>query len=779
MLPGAVTLARHPRHVALAALAGGLLLAGRIEVAIACAAGAAAVLVTLVRPAPPALVVALAVLPPAGALVGAARLDAIHRSALAREVGSDVTLRGHVVRRERDSFGTARIRVRPGSVRVHGGSIAARRGWRPTSGLVQVRVRRRPGAVRPSIGDQVVAAGTLAAPGTGGYGTYLRRAGVHVVLHAERVRLTGRRRGGLAGAIDAVRRGAERGVSAGLGDSRAALARGMVLGADEDIPERMAEDFKRSGLAHLLAVSGQNVTLLAVLAWPLLGLLGIARGPRLWTVVALIALYVPLTGAGPSIVRAGAMGIAGTLAAVAGRPASRWYGLLIACVVTLALDPRAWQDVGWQLSFAAVVGIFALARPLVRALEPVPEPLRSGAALTVAATLATAPLMAFHFERASLAVLPANLAALPAVAPVMWLGMLSATAAQVAVEPAELLNAVNGFCLAHVAAVARWGAELPGSALEVRIASPRALALTYAAGAAAVWAGWRLARTAASCAQRRVRRWGLAMLGAAAIAVTSPALIGGAPQPPRNFTVTFLDVGQGEATLLQSPGGGAVLVDGGPPGMGLAGKLRDRGVRTLDLVVLTHASEDHQGGLPEVLESFPVRMLLDGGLPTDGADHRRLVSLAQARGVRVRAARTGQRFRVGRRLRLTVMAAAGPDAVTDTDPNLRATVMTASYRGLDVFLPADAESEVTGVLALPDVDVLKVAHHGSEDPGLPGMLARLRPEVAVIEVGARNRFGHPHPSTLEALRAAGVTVRRTDEDGDVVITEGPALTVDP
>ena len=111
------------------------------------------------------------------------------------------------------------------------------------------------------------------------------------------------------------------------------------------------------------------------------------------------------------------MGIAGTLAALAGRPASRWYGLLIACAVTLALDPRAWQDVGWQLSFAAVVGIFALVRPLGRALGPLPEPLRSGAALTVAATLATAPLMAFHFERASLAALPANLAALPAVAP--------------------------------------------------------------------------------------------------------------------------------------------------------------------------------------------------------------------------------------------------------------------------------------------------------------------------------------------------------------------------
>ncbi len=428
------TLRRHPRHLALAALCGGLLLAGHPVAAGAGGLCAAAAVVTWLRPAPTALVAALVVLLPAGALAGSARLAAIDHSDLVAHAGSAVALRGHVVKRERESFGTARARVRSTAVRVGGR-------WQAAAGLVQVRVRGARERSAPSIGDEVEAAGRLTMPSRAaedsGYAAFLRRAGVRVVLHADRLRRTGRRRGGLDGAIDAVRRRAEVGVGAGLGVDRAALARGMVLGADEDIPERMADDFKRSGLAHLLAVSGQNVTLLAVLAWTLLGAAGVPRRSRLWVVVVLVALYVPLTGAGPSIVRAGAMGIAGTLAALAGRPASRWYGLLIACAVTLALDPRAWQDVGWQLSFAAVVGIFALVRPLGQALRPLPEPLRSGTALTVAATLATAPLMAFHFERASLAALPANLAALPAVAPVMWLGMLSAAAAQLAIEPAD------------------------------------------------------------------------------------------------------------------------------------------------------------------------------------------------------------------------------------------------------------------------------------------------------------------------------------------------------
>jgi competence protein ComEC len=387
---------------------------------------------------------------------------------------------------------------------------------------------------------------------------------------------------------------------------------------------------------------------------------------------------------------------------------------------------------------------------------------RTGAAVTVAATLATAPLMAFHFERASLAALPANLAALPAVAPVMWLGMLSAATAQVVLTPAELLNAVSAFGLAHVATIASWGAALPGAAVDVRIASPGALGAVYAAGAVGLWLVLRRATTG------RAR---VAVAGAVALALAGPALLGADTRgPPSHFTVTFLDVGQGDATLLQTPDGATVLVDGGPPGTGLPAKLRNRGVRSLDAVVLTHAQEDHQGGLADVLASFDVGLLLDGGIPGDGADHRRIVALARARGATVRSARTGQRLRIGRDLRLRVLAAAGPHAISDTDPNLRAVVLIASYGSDDVFLPADAESEVTGALSLPDVDVMKVAHHGSEDPGLGDLLARLRPEVAAIEVGRHNRFGHPRPATLAALRAAGVAVRRTDREGDVVWT---------
>ena len=210
----------------------------------------------------------------------------------------------------------------------------------------------------------------------------------------------------------------------------------MVLGQDERLDESVRDDFERSGLAHILAVSGQNVMLLATLVLAAGAVFGIGLRARLVLALALVAFYVPLTGAGPSIQRAGVMGAAGLVAALAGRPAHRWYALGLAALVTLALNPRASGEPGWQLSFAAVIALLALGPPLRSALaHHMPGPVADVAAITIAATVGTAPLMAFHFQQVSLAALPANLLAAAAIAPVMWLGMLAATAAQLGARP--------------------------------------------------------------------------------------------------------------------------------------------------------------------------------------------------------------------------------------------------------------------------------------------------------------------------------------------------------
>ena len=201
----------------------------------------------------------------------------------------------------------------------------------------------------PGVGEIVELAGTVAPLGR--FDAYQRRRGADAAIDVARLRATGERRGGPAGIVDAARRRAEAGLGRGLAEPEAALLRGMVLGQDEQLADDVRDDFKRSGLAHVLAVSGQNVMLLATLALAAGAAAGVALRMRLALALALVALYVPLTGAGPSIQRAGVMGAAGLVAALAGRPAHRWYALGLAAAVTLALNPRVVRRAG----LAAVV----------------------------------------------------------------------------------------------------------------------------------------------------------------------------------------------------------------------------------------------------------------------------------------------------------------------------------------------------------------------------------------------------------------------------------------
>ncbi len=228
------------------------------------------------------------------------------------------------------------------------------------------------------------------------------------------------------------------------------------------------------------------MTLLALLAMPILAMFGVPLRERLLWTIGLIAVYVPLAGSGPSIQRAGVMGAIGLLATLQGRRTSRLYALALAAVVTLAVDPSVAGNVGWQLSFAAVLGILLLASPIREWLlvrlgrTSWRRALAEGIAVTVAATLATAPLIAYVFEEISLTSLLANVLALPAVAPAMWLGMVSAALAQIPGIPLAPLNGLDALLLAYIAQVAAWCGRPTWAVLHVHIGLAAMLA-TYAA----------------------------------------------------------------------------------------------------------------------------------------------------------------------------------------------------------------------------------------------------------------------------------------------------------
>ncbi|NLT04990.1 MAG: MBL fold metallo-hydrolase, partial [Solirubrobacterales bacterium] len=540
------------------------------------------------------------------------------------------------------------------------------------------------------------------------------------------------------------------------------------------------------------AASGQNVMLLVALALPALAALGLSRGPRLLCLLALIGLYVPLAGAEAPIQRAGVMAAAGLVATLAARPASRWYALALAAAVTLAVNPEAWRQPGWQLSFAAVAGILVAAGPIARRLGGLPRPLAEGVGLTVAATAATAPLVGLHFGELSLVALPANVAALALVAPIMWLGTLRGVLGQLPAVPLaagadRILELALGPLLAGMERIAAAFADLPHSTARVAIGGPLDLVVAYASIALVALAARRLGdrsadgRTVAAAYVRRLPRGRRAALVACAVAVA--ALVSahalGPDRPPASLTVDFLDVGQGDATLVRHPDGSAVLFDGGPPEGGVARLLRRAGVRRLSALVLTHASRDHHGGLLEVVRRFPVDLVLDGGDGTRDRDFQAVLAAAHARGVPVRPALAPLAVRAGA-LRIDVLSPPPrPPGPPPQDPNPRAVVAVVASAGFGLLLSGDAESDALAPLALPPVDALKVPHHGSADPGLGELLDRLRPAVAAIPVG-ENSYGHPAPSTLTALRRAAVPTWRTDLHGTITLSvDRGRLTVDP
>jgi competence protein ComEC len=684
-----------------------------------------------------------------GLAAGAWRVAAIDSDSFVAPAGARVELRGTIdsLPREQEEGLEAEIETPAGRA-----LLRVSRGTELDPGA-EVVVRGRALPVEPWRADR------------------LRARGVVALVEAESAVPTGTRRGGLSGVVDAVRERAERALERGMPKRESALARGFVLGQDDRIDPLTRDEFRRSGLAHLLAVSGQNVILLCLLAWPLLALVGLTLRARLIALLGLVALYVPLTGAGPSIQRAGVMGAAGLVAALADRPRARWYALLLAALITLALNPRAAADVGWQLSFAAVIGIFCWSRRLANVIAGegagrVRRAAADGVAMTVAATLATAPLSAHHFEALSVAALPANVAALPAVAPAMWLGMLAGIAGQLPLLPVEPVNWLGSLCLAHIAQVARWFGSPGWAQVDLRLEGMVSLALAYGGMALMVEA---LLFTARRRSGLGLARRGIPRLVAGAAAVLAVLLVaaarGGeenaAPLQPDAFSVRVLDVGQGDAILLDPPGGDPLLVDAGPPGAGVGARLRGLGVDRLAAVVVTHDQSDHAGGVPEVLAAVPTDRLVLGAAGTE------LAALGTGRAALPLQAAEGTELRSGD-LRVSVvwppreLLGVRPD-----DPNRLSLVLVAEWRHFSILLSGDAEAAEVPIDPGP-VDVIKIAHHGSADEGLTGLLERTAPKLALISVGS-NSYGHPAAETLAALSAERVPVARTDRGGDIEI----------
>ncbi len=524
---------------------------------------------------------------------GSGRLERLNASVLTRFVGSSELVQAEVTGPARRSLYAIRVPVRVRLIDREAVSEASQLELPPTE-------RAPPQGAVLELVARVAAPEKPTGSSSFDEASYLARRGIHTVLHADRFRVVGRR-GGLGGVTDRIRSYLARTITPGLSGERRAVVAGIVLGEDEGLEQELRDRFRASGLYHLLAVSGQNVAFIVagmlLAAW----LLGAPRLLAQVAAVAAIGCYVLAVGWQPSVARAGIAGGLTCLAWVASRPTDRWYFLLLGAAVLLAWNPYSVLEPGFQLSFAAVAAIFLLVPRLERRLTGYPVPARLTAVLAVSAGcgLATAPILWLQFGAVPVLSVPANALAEPVVAPILGLGLIAALCGTVLPGAATALAWLNGWLAAYLAWCARFIGGLPFA--QVRSGPVLLGMVLLTALTAFLWKVPSRHRPRAIVAA--------AVLGAIVAALAAWTLRPGpSPLPPlrTGLRVTFLDVGQGDAALLQVPGA-AVLVDEGPPDARVADRFERLGVRRLSLLVLTHPQMDHIGGAPTVLRRFDCR----------------------------------------------------------------------------------------------------------------------------------------------------------------------------
>lgn len=553
-----------------------------------------------------------------------------------------------------------------------------------------------------------------------------------------------------------------------LPDEQGGLLPGLVVGDTSRLPDAVREDFLATGMTHLTAVSGSNVAII-VGAVLLLARWGRA-GPWLAAGLSVVALagFVILVRPSPSVVRAATMGAIGLAALAVGRPRAALPALAAAVTALVLFDPELAGDVGFALSVLATGGLLLLAPRWRDALRRrrVPAGVAEALAVPAAAQLACAPVVAGISGTVSLVAVPANLLAVPAIAPATVLGVVAAALSPLWPAGAGFLAWLASWPAWWLVAVAHHGARVPAGALPWPDGVAGALLLT----------GLTLALLVA--ARRRVVRRLVAVTAVAAVLGALPVRLVASGWPPVGWVAVACAVGQGDAIVLSAGPGRAVVVDAGPePGV-VDRCLRRIGVREVPLLRVSHFHHDHVGGVAGVFRGRRVTTVL--APPWPEPEHGRdLVRVTAAAGsADVISAPAGWGYRTGG-VELTVIGPPTPLRGTRSDPNNNSLVLLATVSGVRILLTGDAEAEEQrALLDRPPagglrVHVLKVAHHGSAYQD-SAFLDVVRPLVAVVPVGRDNTYGHPAASVLGRLARGGARVLRTDVDGDVAVVTRPS-----
>jgi len=565
-----------------------------------------------------------------------------------------------------------------------------------------------------------------------------------------------------------------------LPQKEASLLGSVLLGSSvSPLPQDLKNEYRKAGLIHLLVVSGTQVSILIGVGLSVFRALNCPLGVSVAITSFFNLMLVIITGGGASILRAGIMGEITLIGLLFERRKEFYTALAISALVLLIANPLNLFDIGFQLSFAATWALVYIAPVLEKRILSI-------FAISLAPIMATSPIIAFYFSQISLGAILSNLIVLPWVEFMVILGFSTTLLGFFFLPLAQVFGGTIWLALLLLDWIAKFVSDLPGACFYIK-APTLPLIIGYYLGLIALVEFLRRGEKLIITKKR------LAFLVLFFISIFVWNRFASAETGCKNMTVTFLDVGQGDSILIETPGGKKVLIDGGgvermkTEGNDPIGEkvvvpfLHRNGINKLDLVVLTHPHADHLGGLNNVLEEVNVDQVLDGGQVYDSQAYERFKALIEANKIKYSMGRAGQVIDFGENLKGYIL---NPSLPFLGNTNSDSIVMRLVYGDVSFLFTGDLEKDgeervlqsyTTGLHS----GILKVGHHGSLTSTSDEFLRAVDPEVAIISVGKHNRYRHPSRSTLQKLEANGIKLYRTDENGAVtVITDGKDLTIE-
>jgi competence protein ComEC len=683
--------------------------------------------------------------------------------------GHEVRLIGMVVKPPEVLENQAVVRIEVEGIQPYGEA-----NFMPVQGSL---VARLPAGGDWKYGDRVMLRGELESPPVFedfSYQAYLAQQGVYSYMRSpEAYRISSEGGNRLLRAIYAYKDHALHTVYRLWPDPEASLLAGILLGDEGGIPENVERAFRDTGTSHIIVISGFNITIIAGLLMAVFSRLfgGGQFGVRRAAIIVLLGImaYTILVGADAAVVRAAIMGGTAVLASLVGRRQDGLNTLAVVAAVMAAFNPQVLWNVGFQLSFAATLGLVLYAEPLKSGFERLvsrlvlvetaqkwSRPVGEYFLFTLAAQVLVLPIIVYYFQRISLSSLIANPLILPAQPAVMILGGAALLAGTVYFPLGQIMAWIAWPFVAYTIRTVEFLAGFPGGALTLGEVSAVIVIAFYLILFSLTFAGVR---------SKKALGWirpGVALTGLGVLAVLVWRVVLAAPD--ERLHMTLLDVGTGEAILIQTPAGGNILINGGPSTRSLSDALGRRlpiGNRRMDWLVIAASGEGQVGGLPSNLERFPPNNVLWAGPPSGSYPARELQAKFTDLELLVEAAETGQSLNLGDGAVLRVL-----------EVGRRGAVLLLEWDRFRALLPIGVDFEILEHLQSRDelqgITALLLAESGYAPVNPKEWIESLAPQVVLLSVAAGDREGLPSPETLEAVQ--GYNLLRTDQHGWIELT---------